>query len=72
MLILVVTVLYIGDKTVRCRIVRDIAKPSDKEKREVDFLITSNRKPWLLAECKLSDKSRHQRLPTSHASYAQP
>jgi len=57
MLILVVTVLYIGDKTVRCRIVRDIAKPSDKEKREVDFLITSNRKPWLLAECKLSDKS---------------
>jgi len=29
----------------------------DKEKREVDFLITSNRKPWLLAECKLSDKT---------------
>lgn len=27
----------------------------DKEKREVDFLITLENKPWLLAECKLSD-----------------
>lgn len=27
----------------------------DKEKREVDFLVTRERKPWLLAECKLSD-----------------
>jgi hypothetical protein len=48
MLILVVTVLYIGDKMVGCRIARDIVKPS---------IITSNRKPWLLAECKLSDKA---------------
>jgi hypothetical protein len=29
----------------------------DKEEREVDFLITSNCKPWRLAECKLSDKT---------------
>lgn len=29
----------------------------DKEKREVDFLITRNKKPWLLAECKSSDTS---------------
>jgi predicted AAA+ superfamily ATPase len=27
----------------------------DKERREVDFLITHGRKPWLLAETKLSD-----------------
>jgi len=27
----------------------------DKERREVDFLITERRKPWLLAETKLSD-----------------
>ncbi len=24
----------------------------DKEKREVDFLITQNKKPWILVECK--------------------
>ncbi|HCU25300.1 MAG TPA: hypothetical protein DF383_09795, partial [Deltaproteobacteria bacterium] len=24
----------------------------DKEKREVDFLIVRDKKPWLLAECK--------------------
>lgn len=28
----------------------------DKEKREVDFLITMAAKPWLLIECKLSDR----------------
>ncbi|HCU24622.1 MAG TPA: ATPase, partial [Deltaproteobacteria bacterium] len=27
----------------------------DKEKREVDFLIVRDKKPWLLAECKESD-----------------
>jgi hypothetical protein len=27
----------------------------DKEKREVDFLITKEKKPWLLIEAKLSD-----------------
>ena len=27
----------------------------DKEKREVDFLLLRDRKPWLLAECRLSD-----------------
>ncbi|HJX63567.1 MAG TPA: hypothetical protein VJ860_06405 [Polyangia bacterium] len=30
----------------------------------MDFLITSNRKPWLLAECKLSDKA-----PSPAAAY---
>jgi hypothetical protein len=29
----------------------------DKEKREVDFLLTESRRPWLLVECKLSDAS---------------
>jgi predicted AAA+ superfamily ATPase len=29
----------------------------DKEKHEVDFLITLDRKPWILVEAKLSDKS---------------
>ncbi len=29
----------------------------DKERREVDFLITESRKPWLLAETKLTDAS---------------
>ena len=27
----------------------------DKEKREVDFLISKNQKPWMLIEVKLSD-----------------
>ena len=27
----------------------------DKEKREVDFLITKEKKPWLLVECKEND-----------------
>jgi predicted AAA+ superfamily ATPase len=33
----------------------------DKEKREVDFLVTRERKPWMLIECKSNDKnpSRH-------------
>ena len=29
----------------------------DKEKREVDFLITQENKPWLLGECKLNDSN---------------
>lgn len=29
----------------------------DKEKREVDFLVTKNRKPWFLVESKLSNNS---------------
>ena len=29
----------------------------DKEKREVDFLVTRERKPWLLAECKLAERT---------------
>ncbi len=47
----------------------------DKDKREVDFLVTKDRKPWFLVEVKTSgDKgiSRwlyyfHERLKTSHA-----
>lgn len=30
----------------------------DKEKREVDFLVTRDRKPWFLAEAKLSQKAK--------------
>ena len=29
----------------------------DKEKREVDFLVTKNKSPWLLVEAKLSNNS---------------
>ena len=29
----------------------------DKEKREVDFLIVKNKKPWILIECKSKSKS---------------
>lgn len=29
----------------------------DKQKREVDFLITEARKPWMLVECKLGDRA---------------
>jgi predicted AAA+ superfamily ATPase len=29
----------------------------DKEKREVDFLMTRDRRPWLLAECKLTERT---------------
>lgn len=29
----------------------------DKEKREVDLVVTRDRKPWMFVECKLSDKS---------------
>ena len=45
----------------------------DKEKREVDFLITQNKKPWMLIECKSNSKalSPHliyfsKRLSTPH------
>jgi len=39
----------------------------DKQKREVDFLIVRDRKPWLLVEVKLSDT----RLSSSLARYQQ-
>ena len=29
----------------------------DKQQREVDFLVTQNKKPWLLVECKTGDKN---------------
>jgi hypothetical protein len=29
----------------------------DKERREVDFLVTESRRPFLMVECKLSDTS---------------
>lgn len=34
----------------------------DKEKREVDFLITREKKPWLLIETKLNDTTPPQAL----------
>ncbi len=46
----------------------------DKLQREVDFLVTRNRKPWLLVEAKTSDTTLspalsyyHQKLNTTHA-----
>lgn len=36
----------------------------DKEKREVDFLVTRDKKPWLLVECKSQSKS-----PSPHLGY---
>ena len=33
----------------------DLCYVRDKEKREVDFLLLRDRKPWLLAECRSSD-----------------
>ncbi len=43
----------------------------DKEKREVDFLITRDRKPWLMAECKMSDSSISPHL-FSYAKWLNP
>lgn len=34
----------------------DLFYVKDKEKREVDFLVTKNRAPWLLMECKSNNK----------------
>lgn len=34
----------------------------DKEKREVDFLVTENNKPFMLIECKMSETDVHQSL----------
>ncbi|PWU21245.1 MAG: hypothetical protein C5B49_02940 [Bdellovibrio sp.] len=34
----------------------------DKERREVDFLVTRERKPWVLIECKSNSKSPSSRL----------
>jgi uncharacterized protein len=46
----------------------------DKERREVDFLITEGRRPWLLAETKLADgqispalRHYHKQLKVPHA-----
>src|SRR5690606_13365305 len=47
----------------------------DKEKREVDFLVTKNKKPWFLVEAKLADNKGispslqyyWKMLKTSHA-----
>ncbi|MDO8519207.1 MAG: ATP-binding protein [Deltaproteobacteria bacterium] len=36
----------------------------DKEKREVDFLVTDGRKPYLMVECKAGDNT-----PSSHLAY---
>ena len=36
----------------------------DREKREVDFLVVRNRKPWLMAECRLSDTAPSPHLRT--------
>ena len=41
----------------------DLYYVRDKEKREVDFLVTSDRKPWMLVECKLSDTTLAPTLP---------
>ncbi|MBP9112754.1 MAG: ATP-binding protein [Polyangiaceae bacterium] len=38
----------------------------DKEKREVDFLIVRDRKPWLLVECKTSDTNLDPSLSYFH------
>lgn len=43
----------------------------DKEKREVDFLIVRDRKPWLLAECKLGDTEPSPHL-IAFAKWLQP
>lgn len=34
----------------------------DKEKREVDFLVTWDKKPWVMVECKSSEKSISKNL----------
>lgn len=44
----------------------DLCYVRDKEKREVDFLVTWDGKPWLLAECKSSDTN----IATSLLYYA--
>lgn len=42
----------------------DLYYVRDKEKREVDFLVTEGRKPYLMVECKAGDAS-----PSPHLSY---
>lgn len=47
----------------------------DKEKREVDFLVTKDKKPWFLVEVKLNNSQSisehlyrfHAQLKTAHA-----
>lgn len=41
----------------------------DKEKREVDFLITSDRKPYALIECKLTDETVSPSLSYFHERF---
>ena len=38
----------------------------DKEKREVDFLLLKNKKPWILVECKSSEKTPDKNLQYFH------
>ena len=40
----------------------DLRYVRNKEKREVDFLILKDQKPWILIECKSDDVSPHQGL----------
>lgn len=41
----------------------DLHYVRDREKREVDFLISKEKKPWLLLECKSKDKTVDPSLP---------
>ncbi len=40
----------------------DLRYIRDKEKREVDFLVLRDRKPWMLVECKTTEKDPHPNL----------
>lgn len=40
----------------------DLCYLRDREKREVDFLVVRDRKPWLMVECKLNDARPSQHL----------
>ena len=40
----------------------DLRYVRDREKREVDFVITESRRPVVLVECKLRDASPHEPL----------
>ncbi len=44
----------------------------DKEKREVDFLLLRDRKPWLLAECRLRDATPAASLRSFSAALSPP
>lgn len=40
----------------------DLHFVATKEKKEVDFLVTKNKKPWMLVECKSNDKNPSKNL----------